>query len=631
MGNDNVPFGGRGRPVNPRFSLNNGDEGVDTAEFEPKKVVSAFPERAKRSSPSPFSQGSSAPVFIPSGKVVKKVSPNSLFSSGDDDLSLDVGVNETDDSSVVSSDIPRHAIEKPVSPKRPVITPYSNSKGFEDEGDLSLDVGVNETDTAIPVAPAAPVKEVPKPVVEVPAVRVESPVRPSFSPVSDDDLSLDVGVNETEETATEAPAEVVRSEAPSSPVTPVEAPAAPVARLSAPTVARPRSVNPLFADPSPMQEDEGLSLDVGVNETEEAPAKRVISPLFDFKSDTASKKRKADVNSVRPDSMVDVGGADSFDDEKKASRSKKKVAEPTRRAFQIQERDIILLRFLTKYQFSYVDALARLLDSTPQSINNRLRTLEEYDLVKRQRIAAGSTLWQTRRDGIHLAGMNFTESKRSISFATIPHTIGLVNLAADLEREAPGSKDILGLADKFGESFPVMNRFPGGVRLYGEDAEGTPLTYGEMTVSEREIRQAQKRYRGGRSSAEMRDLVDFSMADPTAPELEIGNESLFVVYGTGGQTGEHCPDLVVTRPRDENGHPQHFAIELELTPKSPADWKRILRSYRDNGGMYSRVYYFTPDKSIANMVRNADSEVGLGERLILRKYTPKNKRQPFLG
>jgi hypothetical protein len=613
MGNDNVPFGGRGRPVNPRFSLNNEEDGVETAEFAPKKAVSAFPERVKRSAPQPFSQVGSSPVFIPSGVTEKKSSPNSLFSGGGDDLSLDVGVNETDYAPVAPSDIPRETVVPAVVP--PVKT-YNSPKGFESNGDLSLDIGVNETETAPREVPSSSPKEA----IPVSSPEPVRPVKPSFNTPSesvDDGLSLDVGVNETEDESAQTPVQAL--------------PTVPVSRLSAPVVSRPRSVNPLFADPSPMKEDEGLSLDVGVNETEDAPAKRVISPMFDFKSDTTAKRRKADVRELRPDSMVDVGGVESFDEEKKTSKSKKKVAEPSRRAFQIQERDIVLLRFLTKYQFSYVDALARLLDSTPQSINNRLRTLEEYELVKRQRIAAGSTLWQTRKAGIQLAGMNFTENKRSISFATIPHTIGLVNLAADLEREAPGSKDILGLADKFGEQFPVMNRFPGGVRLYGEEAEATPLTYGEMTVSEREIRQAQKRYRGGRSSAEMRDLVDFSMADPTAPELEVGNESLFVVYGTGGSTGEHVPDLVVTRPRDENGKPQHFAIELELTPKSPADWKRILRSYRDNGGMYSRIYYFTPDKSIANMVRNADSEVGLGERLVLRKYTPKNKRQPFLG
>jgi hypothetical protein len=439
----------------------------------------------------------------------------------------------------------------------------------------------------------------------------------------DDELSFDSGVNETDmvsDAGIDDTASVMQAPVPVQKPVPVVKPI------------RPRMVNPLFADPTPKDEEEDLSLDGGVNETEETPAKRVISPLFDFKSDGFNPpKRKVDVRQIRPDSMMDSGDVEDFDTEKKASRGRKKAAEPVRRPFQIQERDITLLRFLTKYQFSYVDALARVLDSTPASITKRLRTLEEYDLVKRQTIAAGSTLWQSRKAGIELAGMNFKENKRSISFATIRHTIGLVNLAAELEREALGSKDILGLGDKFGEEFPVLNRFPGGIRLYGEEAQETPLTYGEMTVSEREIRQGQKRYRGGRSSSEMRDIVDFAILNPEAPELEPGNEGLFVVYGSGGKTGEHVPDLVVTRPRDENGKPQHFAIELELTPKSPGDWKRILRSYRENGGMYSRIYYFTSDRPIANMIKNADEEVGLGERLVLRKYTPKNKRQPFLG
>lgn len=623
MGNDGVPFGGKGRPVNPRFSLNNEDEGLNTEEFSPKKSASSFPERVKRSAPKPFSGGESAPVFIPSGVNERRVSGNSLF-GGDDELSLDVGINETDEAPVArSSDVPRARFVPVPTTKAPQARFSPAPTRFDNNDELSLDIGVNETDTApTPVTPA------PSPLAVSPAAeKAVASAEPKVAPVKtiaplveEEELSLDVGVNETEsDPVVEVPAPVI-------PV--VTAPASPVVL---PKPVRPRAVNPLFADPSTLEEDEGLSLDVGVNETEDKPAKRVVSPLFDFKADTTPKVRKPDVRDVRPDSMIDVGGVEDFEKKKVDARGKKKSPEPTRRAFQIQERDIVLLRFLTKYQFSYVDALARLLDSTPQSINNRLRTLEEYELVKRQTIAAGSTLWQSRKAGIELAGMSFKENKRSISFATIRHTIGLVNLAAELEREAPGSKDILGLEDKFGESFPVMNRFPGGIRLYAEEALETPLTYGEMTVAEREIRQGQKRYRGGRGSGEMRDIVEFAILDPSAPELETGNEGLFVVYGSGGKTGEHVPDLVITRPRDEDGKPQHFAIELELTAKSPADWKRILRSYRDNGGMYSRVYYFTPDRAIANMIRNADEEVGLGERLVLRKYTPKNKRQPFKG
>lgn len=639
MGSNNVPFGGKGRPINPRFSLNNDPEGVETEDFTPKKNVGSFAERVQRPVPKPLdSSADSGPVFIPTGTSQRRVSPNSLFSGEDESLSLDIGVNETDTDTSSSSpvnDVPRGDVEvRPVSPP-PVMTPptYGVPKtfntpssprvGFANDDELSLDIGVNETEETSPVDSYAS-EEGSEPENENVLNDID------FTAEDEDkELSLDVGVNETDDVSY-APVEGEKAvEEVERPV--MESPV-PVRKPVPPSVAnRPRSINPLFADPSPEVKEEPLSLDVGVNETEEAPAKRVISPLFDFKSDGFNPPaRKVSVRQVRPDSMIDTGSVEDFE-EKKSGRGKKKVAEPTRRPFQIQERDITLLRFLTKYQFSYVDALARVLDSTPQSITKRLRTLEEYDLVKRQNIAAGSTLWQARKAGIELAGMNFKENKRAISFATIRHTIGLVNLAAELEREAAGSKDILGLGDKFGEQFPVMNRFPGGIRLYGEEAAQTPLTYGEMTVAEREIRQGQKRYRGGRSSSEMRDIVDFAILNPEAPELEPGNEGLFVVYGSGGKTGEHVPDLVVTRPRDENGKPQHFAIELELTPKSPNDWKRILRSYRDNGGMYSRIYYFTSDRPIANMIKNADEEVGLGERLVLRKYTPKNKRQPFLG
>lgn len=624
MGSNDVPFGGRGRPINPRFSLNLEPEGVETEDFSPKRNPSSFPERVARSVPKPIEDSdSNTPAVIPTGWNERPMSPNSLFNSDDDSLSLDVGVNETDSepaSTKADHDLPRAVFDdvSPTSGDQQTVRAGLISDAVQDD-DLSLDIGVNETEEEDFSAP----KENSSSSVLPPSVTVPLPsssVSVSEEKFEEDDLSLDVGVNETDEVI--APVVVSPPAQMSSPV--------PVVR---PAVSRPR-VNPLFADPTP-EGDEELSLDVGVNETDEKPAKRVVSPLFDFKSDvTVPVKRKPEARRMRPDAMIDSGDEASFEEEKKSRKSSKassKKVEPTRRPFQIQERDITLLRFLTKYQFSYVDAIARVLDSTPQSINKRLRTLEEYDLVKRETIAAGSTLWQSRKAGIELAGMNFKENKRAISFATIRHTIGLVNLATELEREAPGSKDILGLSDKFGEEFPVRNRFPGGIRLYGEEALNTPLTYGEMTVSEREIRQGQKRYRGGRSSAEMRDIVDFAILNPEAPELEPGNEGLFVVYGSGGKTGEHVPDLVVTRPRGEDGKPQHFAIELELTPKSPGDWKRILRSYRENGGMYSRIYYFTSDRPIANMIRNADEEVGLGDRLILRKYTPKNKRQPFKG
>lgn len=628
MSEKESPFAGRSqRAVNPMFSLNAEPEGVDTDEFAPKKPVSVFPARAKRPAPQSIEDdGDSVSVLpeesitIPTVAAPRVISPNSMFSSPmEDDLNLDVGVNETDSRKSGSGDVKRvydvPRVNLPAKSAEVAPTKVAVSSPIVD--DLNLNVGVNETDLqatnqqTVPVSSPAGSDTIvaPKEVVSEPTVSpVKAPVREA--------------VRSREEVLVKDDSKLLEGRIAPQPVSPSQ------------TVNRVRTVNPMFAD-APLGSDEGLNLDIGVNETEAvtAPVKRVVSSLFSFKPETAAPKKELDPDRLpekkRPNAMIDVADEDVFASEK-AVRSKKNKS-PNKRAFQVQERDIVLLRFLTKYQFSYVDAIARVLDSTPASIANRLRTLEEYDLVKRQVIAHGSTLWQARRAGIELCAMNFTENKGSISFATIRHTIGLVNLAAELEREAPGAKDILGL-ERYNESFPVLNRFPSGLRLYGDEADSVSLTYGEMTVSEREIRQGQKRYRGGRSSAEMRELVSLAVLNPEAPELEEGNEGLFVVYGEEGKTGEHVPDLVVTRPRNpETGLPEHFAIELELTAKSPSDWKRILRAYQQNGAMYSRIYYFTSEPPIARMLRNADESVGLGDRLVIRKYTPKNKRQPFLG
>jgi hypothetical protein len=575
-----------------------------------------------------------APVFPTVSSTPPAVRrPSSRFTlaepdlAEDDDLSLDVGVDDREDAVlppvvnsippvVPSVEEPAPVVVEPPAVAVPRVSRFALSSdepeeegedGNEDEDEL-----VEQGLVSVPPVPVTVPSVVVPPAVPAAAEDEVSVVSLPEEQHSGDVLDLNVGVGDADSDAFMDVHDSMDD------VLPVVVPSPRVKKPGA------RPVNPLFADPVKEQPAEVPDAVEPVG----PPRKRPVNSRFDFKNE-----RVEDPNRLpgwkKPGALIDVGGVEDFKKEKK--KPGKKNVTNTRRAFQIQERDITLLRFLTKYQFSYVDAIARVLNSTPQTISTRLRTLEEYDLVKRQVIAAGSTLWQARKAGIELAGLAFTENKKSISFATIRHTIGLVNIAAELEREAFDGKDVLGLSEKFGEAFPVKNRWPGGIRLYGEDADASELTFGEMTVAEREIRQGQKRYRGGKSSQDMRDLVELAILDHEAPELEEGNEGLFVVYGTGGKTGEHVPDLVVTRPRNADGSPNHFAVELELTPKSPSDWKRILRSYNEAGGMYSRIYYFTPDKPIANMIRNADQEVGLGDRLVIRKYTPKNKRQPFLG
>jgi predicted DNA-binding transcriptional regulator len=297
------------------------------------------------------------------------------------------------------------------------------------------------------------------------------------------------------------------------------------------------------------------------------------------------------------------------------------------KAFHLTERDIIIMRFLARYRYAYVDQIARLVDSTPRTIVARMRVLEKRGFLRKEPITDKQYLWTTRKAGNVLADISFPEIKKgSISYATIAHTIGLGNLGVEFEREA-GGKDLLGEGKGVENWVPPENRWRLGI-WFNPDGKGP----GEMTVTEREIRQGQLRWRGGRSTKEMRELVSAAASSrDSAPELEEGNEGLFVVYGAGGKGGEHIPDLVVARERDNEGKPQHIAVELELTPKSNADWRKILRNYRDNGEMYSKIYYFTHKRSISTaLIKLAEAE-GISDRFIVRKYTPVNGRMPFWG
>jgi hypothetical protein len=325
---------------------------------------------------------------------------------------------------------------------------------------------------------------------------------------------------------------------------------------------------------------------------------------------------------------IDVGDWDDDSDNDPAiglGAEREKVAPVKKprlgKGLNITDRDIIMMKFLARYRYAYVDQLARLVNSEPKDIKPRLKKLESEGLVRSEAITAGQDIYLTRKAGNAIIDIDFPEIKKGqVSFITIAHTIGLGNLGVELEMST-GGKNILGEDD-----FPVRNRYFMGLR----DPYSEPTELGEMTVTEREIRRGNRLFRGDKTTEDMRLLAEAAFADPSGPEMLEGNEGLFVVYGKG-KDGEHVPDLVVARPRGENGEVEHIAIELELTPKNNAEWSRILRWYRDHGFMYKKIYYFTHKRTIGDALKKAAQNVGVEDRLVIRKYIPQNDRGPFWG
>lgn len=287
----------------------------------------------------------------------------------------------------------------------------------------------------------------------------------------------------------------------------------------------------------------------------------------------------------------------------------------------IKDDDIIMMRFMARYRYAYTDQLARLTNKTKNSVKTRLNKLAKEGLIRKEVITAGQEIWLTRKAGNIIVDIDFPEIKKgSVSFITVAHTIGLANLGVELEMLA-GGKNILGEED-----FPRFNRYPLGMR-YGYSE---PSQIGEMTITEREIRRGNRLFRGNKTTEDMRFLVEAAISNPDAPELEEGNEGLFVVYGKG-KDGEHVPDLVVARQRNDLGGVEHIAIELELTVKNITEWKRILRWYKEHGMMFKKVYYFTHSRRIADNLTKVIKELNMEDYVKIRKYIPTNGKQPFWG
>lgn len=303
-----------------------------------------------------------------------------------------------------------------------------------------------------------------------------------------------------------------------------------------------------------------------------------------------------------------------------AEKEKEEFKPKTNKKIVLNERDYIMMAFMAKHKYCYSDQLARLVKAENKDVRARLTKLEKEGYIRREIITRGQDLWLPKKAGLQMIGSPYAPiQKGQIPPSAIQHTIGVGNIAVELEM-GEGAENILGEKD-----FPKMNRYQ-----YGKyDPSVFPSEYGEMTISEKEIRSSNRVLRGGNQTTtlDLREEVKAALYDTSAPERLEGNEWMFVVYSKG----EHFPDLVVSRPRTDTGKPQHLAIELELTAKDLPSWRRILKWYRDDGVMFDKVYYFTHSRTIATRIKKVVDELDLADFVILRKYIPKNDRGPFWG
>lgn len=290
----------------------------------------------------------------------------------------------------------------------------------------------------------------------------------------------------------------------------------------------------------------------------------------------------------------------------------------------LTKRDIEIITLCARYRFAYREQIQHYFQS--ENVRNRLTRLADEGLLRKDMVTQNQALWLPSQAGLDVADLDLTHIERGRYSATsIAHSIGLLNLGIEFEQ---GWENLLKE-----DVWPNLHRV---------DRHGNRLQ-GETVITEREITNSFNRLKGiakgdarktADTSQELLRLRNDALAEIPAPgkipmEMREGMAGLFVSYF---QNKSHTPDMVIARPRSQDGTSNHIAIELELNPKPIPDWIRILRSFKADP-MFKSVIYFTHKRSINNQLTEVNKKhVGLTpEQFKIFKYTPRNDSIPFWG
>lgn len=292
------------------------------------------------------------------------------------------------------------------------------------------------------------------------------------------------------------------------------------------------------------------------------------------------------------------------------------------RGIRITDRDLQMVNFLARFRFATGIQMARYVDSSKKAVTQRLGALSKAGLVRKEEVTRGQTLWTPTAWGLSTVDLDFRVIQSGISPVTIGHTLGLVNIAIELET---GASNIL--------------RLPEGVQ-HNRVLPTGEVVLGETLVTEREMRQEENRLKKNVARADYeraftRELRAWRDAGSQglSPEHRVGNEGMLIMWGTRQGQKDHVPDLVVSRDRLPNGFGGNFAIELELNRKSKKEWERILVQYKEREDLYAHVFYFTHKRNIKDDLEEAAQKVGLTQqgRFTVLPYKPQEGNLPFWG
>lgn len=398
--------------------------------------------------------------------------------------------------------------------------------------------------------------------------------------------------------------------------------------------------------------------------------------------DKAKRDSRASVNAVLNDEQVGLVNRLNKQLLKRDSRAK---------AFQMTKRDQQVLDYLVRFRFATIRDVSRVAgwSESYMKTNRRFNSYLDLGLVRAERVPLENFRYvQATPSGVKLSLYSFLGSENDIDVlrSNRGHQFGLSSLASHLmnhRRDADETEhDLLGLGDD--EWLKLRHEILSGVSHVVSEREyrssWTRIRVSAAGRSPSALTDAKYRhamenlYRKAHEnpddmSSELKgDTFEFFS---TNPEYMGENAWLWVIYGNdviqndghGGirrlsvdsgmvslddkgrpvintqrgdlfSTQDHCPDLVIARPRDrKTGRPNSIAVELEITGKDIDDYFQTMCGYTSRCGrlLYKMVVWQVVNAAVGNKIRAGAVKAGAveGRDFIITTVYSKDMRSSY--
>lgn len=264
-----------------------------------------------------------------------------------------------------------------------------------------------------------------------------------------------------------------------------------------------------------------------------------------------------------------------------------------------------MIWFLARFKWATKEILATVTKWRVRSVTRTMLTLASMGLVHFFTVPGLGRAWALTKAGVEFAELKGQKiiadpprGLNDISVMMIAHDSIVKYVAANLI--AGTNVNVLSLD----EEWPQKNR----LSIYNNKPR-----YGEEVVTETEIKSTLRRLDIDRNNFQERKIsANYGGAGRQSDEFKPGNEFLYSILPPP-ELGKawHNPDLIVARPRNEDGDPEAIAVEVELRKKPLPSMESILRSYKHDTSTVKKVVWLCNSPAVASQIEHISKMIGL--------------------